>query len=336
MSEPLRARPPAGPSLASANLSAPHVELGPSPHGLTVPTAAAYAGVPTDAVRDSFERAVFARLVPRLLSRAGGGRLLDLGCGDGQVADLAGPALERYVGVDLDPPRSQLDPPRSQAGEWVTHDLRQGLGPVGREPYDLYLATFGFASHLAPSELRRLLRDIAHHARPGSLVALEGLGLHSLEWPRLWSTPPGSARMLPYRLAADVTVHPWGPDELSGLFEEAGIRPLLRRDRTLQAGPKLGENRYWPGLPAMRRGLAALMRGDRSGLDDLGAPLPPLPAHPAGIFHHALATRRAALVNSSGRRDPRRLARAVWALEPASSAGLGHGLLVVGRVGQRA
>lgn len=306
-------------------MSAPEVELGPSPHGLTAPAAAAYAGAATDTVRDSFERAVFARLVSGLLSRAGGGRLLDLGCGDGQVAELAGPALEQYVGVDL-------SPPSSAPGEWVTHDLRHGLGPVGSEPYDVYLATFGFASHLAPSELSRLLREIARHARPGALVALEGLGLHSLEWPRLWGTAPGHARMLPYRLATDVTVHPWGPDELSGLFEEAGIRPLLRRDRTLQAAPKLGENRYWPGLPAARRGLVALMRGDRSGLDDLGAPLPPLPAHPAGIFHHALAARRAALLNASGRRDPRRLARAVWALEPASSAGLGHGLLVVGRV----
>jgi len=157
--------------------------------------AEAYAVQGHDGMREAFEVSFFARLLPRLIEEAGGaGAVLDLGCGDGLAARLCGAELGRYCGVDL------REPPGGIAGEMVKHDLRDGLGPVGREPFDVYLATFGVASHLAPSELRKLLGDIARHRRSGSLVALEGLGLHSLEWPGIWETRPGPARALAYRL----------------------------------------------------------------------------------------------------------------------------------------
>jgi SAM-dependent methyltransferase len=200
--------------------------------------AAPYVVQGHDAVRATFETDWFARLIPGLLAEAGGGELLDLGCGDGMAARLAGGRLTRYLGVDLAPPQDghgRLD--------FLRHDLRDGLGAVGVRPFDLYLGTFGVASHLSPSELRRLLRDIAAHARAGAIVALETLGLFSLEWPRLWSRPPGPARTIPYRLSGEVTVHPWAPAELYAMFREAGIEPLRAHDRTLQAGPKTGEGR---------------------------------------------------------------------------------------------
>ena len=143
----------------------------------TAARAAAYEQQGHDAVRASFELPWLAQLLQRLLREAPGGEVLDLGCGDGAVARLAG--LERYVGVDLAPPESGVD------AEFVAHDLVDGLGPVGPLPFDLYLGGFGIASHLAPGELGRLLQDIAWHARPGALVAIEALGLHSLEWPQL-------------------------------------------------------------------------------------------------------------------------------------------------------
>jgi SAM-dependent methyltransferase len=274
-----------------------------------------------DAVRSTFEAQWFARLIPWLLRRAGGGELLDLGCGDGDVARLAGGGLRRYVGVDLSP--------RSDDPRLLRHDLRDGLGPVGARPFDLYLGTFGIASHLAPAELRRLVRDIARHARPGAVVALEALGLFSLEWPRLWDRPVGSSRAIPYRLATEVTVHPWAPRELGGVFREAGIEPLWARDRTLQAGPKLGEERYWPGLPSVRPALNSLLDGHstRRNHDELVAPLPPLPAGEPALLHHALAACRHALV-----RRALPSAAAIWGLEPRTGGGFGHGLLLVGRV----
>ena len=282
--------------------------------------AASYVVQGHDAVRSVFETGWFGRIALRLLREAGGAELLDLGCGGAEPAWSARVALRRYVGVDLAPPPD---------GCFVQHDLRDGLGPVGARPFHLYLGTFGIASHLAPAHLRRLLREIAAHARPGAIVAIEALGLFSLEWPRLWDRPAGPARTIPYRLAADVEVHPWAPRELGTLLREAGIEPLRAFDRTLQAGPKAGEGRYWPALPAVRDALNALLAGEWNSAHEaeLIAPLPPLPAGQAALVHHTLAARRRALAGA-GRLSP----DAIWALEPTTGGGYGHGLFVVGRV----
>jgi hypothetical protein len=273
-----------------------------------------------DAVRAAFEERAFLRLARRL---AHGRAVLQLGSGDGLAPRLEAIA-GRFVGVDLHPP------PDAQL---IRHDLRDGLGPVGRRPFDLYLGAFGIASHVAPAELDRLLREIATHARPGALVALEALGLRSLEWPRLWDSRPGPARTIPYRLGADVRVHPWAPDELSARFAAAGIRPLWARDRTIQAGPKLGESRYWPGVPPLRAALADLLgevpRPAARAL--LSAPLPPLPAGEGALFHQRIAAWRRRLVVGFAGCDAE-LAHAVWALEPRTARGYGHGLMLVGRV----
>jgi SAM-dependent methyltransferase len=275
-----------------------------------------------DLVRAAFEQGLLARVVPRLLELAGGGALLDVGCGDGLAGRLAGARLTRYLGLDLEPDTAELP--------CAARDLRDGLGPLRPQPFDLYLGYFGIASHLSPAELHRLLHDIARHARPGAVVALEALGLYSLEWPRLWGTAPGPDRSLPYRLAEDVLVHPWAPAELLALFEDAGIRPVSALDRTLQAGPKAGEGRYWRGLPSVRCALNGLLRGE-APTGDLVARLPPLPAGMPALFHHALADRRRELVDRSTKRGPA-LAESIWRLEPPTGTGCGHGLLVVGRV----
>ena len=289
--------------------------------------ARAYALPASDPVRATLEAPFFGRLVPRLLGEAGGGRVLDLGCGDCLAASLAGPGLERYMGLDL------RGPAEGCGEEVVGHDLRAGLGPVGPEPFDLYLATFGVASHLDPGELGLLVSQVAEHARPGALVAFEALGLYSLEWPQLWSTPPGRGRLLDYRLGADVSVHPWAPDELARLFADAGVRPLRALDRSLQTGPKLGEGRYWPGLPPLREAIGRLLGGDEGTepVEAITAPLPPLPAGAAARVHHALADRRREFVPHLGG-GPACLARAVWGLEGRSGGGFGHGLTMVGRV----
>lgn len=279
-------------------------------------------------MREELEEAFFERLLHRVLASAPGGELLDLGCGDGLVARLGGMRLSHYLGVDLRPPATV------ERGAVIPHDLRDGLGPVGRRAFDVYLGTFGIASHLAPEELRRLLGEVASHARPGAIVALEGLGLYSLEWPRLWSVPAGAAaRSIPYRLAAEVTVHPWSAAELASLFESCGIAPLWTADRTVQAGPKCGPGRYWPGLPPLREALTSLLAGALSARarTALAAPLPPLPAGDAALVHHTLAARRRELVRRRSPDGPA-LARAVWALEPPTGGGYGHGVVVVGRV----
>ena len=165
----------------------------------------------------------------RLLDEAHGGEVLDLGCGDGAVARLAAGRLSRYVGVDLAPP----------AGDGhVQHDLREGLGPVGTRPFDLYLGTFGIASHLSPAQLRRLLGDVAAHARAGALVAIEALGRESLEWPQLWEHGARRGADHPLQPGRRRARAPVGAGRAVRALLRAGIEPLRAIDRTLQAGPK--------------------------------------------------------------------------------------------------
>jgi hypothetical protein len=123
-------------------------------------------------------------------------------------------------------------------------------------------------------------------------MAIEALGLYSLEWPCIWGAPPGSARTLEYRLADETKVHPWSPPELAAVMESAGITPLRALDRSVQAGPKLGTGDYWHGLPAVRPALNRLLVGDGALLSALDSPLPALPAHPAASLHRTLHARR--------------------------------------------
>lgn len=277
--------------------------------------------MPTDDVRRGLETPWLARLAGGLVDSAGGRRVLDLGCGGGLGPELG--AVD-YTGLDFRAPGIELPGPH------VLHDLRDGLGPVGHKPFDLYLAGFGLASHLTPIQLKRLLAQIAAHGRSGSLVAMEALGLYSLEWPRLWSRPAGPARTLAYRLGEDVPVHPWSPAELGRLMEDAGMRVLALHDRTVQAGPKTGGGDFWPGLPDLRAALAALLAG-RPATTALTAPLPPLPAGAAAAVHQDLATgRRAAVAAYHG--SPHGLAHRIWALEQGSGGGFGHGLMAVARL----
>jgi len=110
------------------------------------------------------------------------------------------------------------------------------------------------------------------------------------------------------------------------------MKPLVARDRSVQAGPKAGEGRYWR-LPPLRRALDTLLAGTAccEARDALATPLGPLPPGPAAMMHHALARRRRELV-ADRTHESASLARAVWELEPRSGGGYGHGLLVVARV----
>jgi SAM-dependent methyltransferase len=291
---------------------------------MSVAAAEAYACSFDDPVRERFERTFVARELDRLLAMTGGGAVLDLGCGDGLVADLAGDRIESYLGVDLVPPA--VGP---SGARFVEHDLCTGLGPLAGEPFDLCIATFGVGSHLPPERLRALVAELAATARPGAVVALEALGLYSLEWPQLWSTAPGETRTIPYELAADVAVHPWSPVELREVYERAGLRWIGAVDRSVQAGQKLGEHGYWPGLPPLRAGLNALLGHDPAGAGVLGEALPPLPAHPAARVHHTLVERRRSVLARV--HAPVAIAKQVWCLEPRSAAGLGHAVMAIGR-----
>ncbi len=287
----------------------------------------AYSGLTTDCVRGLLERDAFARALGELITRVPGGRVLDLGCGDAMVADILGDRAGSYTGVDLLPvERPDLN------GTLIEHDLATGLGPVGDEPYDLYIASFGVGSHVEPCALDLLINEIRAHGTPGSVVAIECLALHSLEWPALWDSPPG--RSIPYELSATTVVYPWAADELAAVFTSAGFGCLRVLDQSVQFGPKLGDHGYWPGLPELRAGMNALLDGQASGCEAMLAPLPPLPAHPAAGVHHRLAGRRARVVRTAMDLDlePGEIAHRVQDIESDSGGGYGHRVMISGRI----
>jgi len=97
---------------------------------------------------------------------------LDLGCGDGRLADLimvARPSLRRMVALDVSPPmlaraRERFaDDPRVEV---VEHDLAEPLEDLGR--FDAVVA--GFAIHHVTDERKQALYgEVARLLRPGGV-----------------------------------------------------------------------------------------------------------------------------------------------------------------------
>ena len=285
----------------------------------------AYLAPHTDRLREELEARWLADVVGRLLPAGRDARVLDLGCGAGLGPLLPAGGIGEYVGVDFRRPDFALP------GRHVLHDLRDGLGPVGDEPFDLYVAGFGLASHLSPPAAAAAARAGRRHT-PAPVRRWPSRRWACCRWNGRGCGPrrPAPARSLAYALDHDVQVHPWAADELRGQMALAGITTERVLDRSLQAGPKIGEGRYWPGLPPLRGALNDLLEG-REATAPLTAALPPLPAGRAAAVHQRLATRRRELVEAHTG-TPAELAHAVWALERGSGGGFGHGLLAVGRV----
>ncbi len=151
-------------------------------------------------------------------------RVLDLGCGAGQGFDLLTsvrgerdgasdgkrPALldselALYFGVDLSSAMVEQGSRNFEGHPRVRFaqaDLREGLKAVRSEaPFDVYLSTYGSLSHLGSADFEGLLGDIAEHGRDGSIVVLDLIGRHSLEWPGHWAGEEESDRYREYSMS---------------------------------------------------------------------------------------------------------------------------------------
>ena len=101
-------------------------------------------------------------------------RVLDLGCGDGRLIDLARearPTLTEAIGLDNSAPMIALalqrfsTDPRVRINE---HDLALPLPDMGQ--FDLVVS--GFAIHHLPHDRKRsLLREVVNALRPGGVFA---------------------------------------------------------------------------------------------------------------------------------------------------------------------
>ena len=95
--------------------------------------------------------------------------VLDAGCGTGRVArELARRGVD-VIGVDLDPEMLATARRRSSKGRWLEADLASLA--LGR-PFDLVLAAGNVMILLTPGTEGTVIRNLAHHLRPGGwLVA---------------------------------------------------------------------------------------------------------------------------------------------------------------------
>lgn len=227
--------------------------------------------------------------------RAGRGvRILDLGCGAGQGYELLTQIEERdldlaaeheyvlepkqvelYYGVDLSDAmisQGRENYQRHSNVRFEVADLRDGLGEARtKAPFDIYFSSYGALSHLDTDGLRKCIREVAEHARPGALMVLDLLGRYSPEWPEYWKAETESDKVRPYsmsylyppeeRQSGQVETFPirfWTGDEIRALAAELTeetrreVRVLELVDRSIFVGRHLDTREYNTSLPPLR------------------------------------------------------------------------------------
>jgi glycosyltransferase involved in cell wall biosynthesis len=91
------------------------------------------------------------------------GRLLDLGCSDGQFSAKVRELGNEVTGVDIE----KLDGVGERVDRFVEADLEEGIPSDVGEPYDLVLAA-DVLEHVKQPDV--LLREAAEHLRPGGTI----------------------------------------------------------------------------------------------------------------------------------------------------------------------
>lgn len=179
----------------------------------------------------------------RFLEAAGVGkgmRVLDIGSGAGDVAllcgELVGPAGE-VVGTDLARAAVERAEQRARSAGvgWVSFKHGDPADLSFRAPFDAVVGRYVLQFMPDPA---RSLRRIAHHLRPGGIVAF-----HELDWDGARSSPvsPTYDRVCGW---LSRTIEAAGAQvrlgtRLASLFEDAGLpSPTLRMEAIIQSGPR--------------------------------------------------------------------------------------------------
>jgi SAM-dependent methyltransferase len=158
--------------------------------------------------------------VERLLERKESIRVIDLGSGSGEGVELLThipvsdalrsvdkpflldrDAIGSYVGLDISPgmvEQGQINYADWPNARFAEADLAKGFPLLDQEPFDLYFSSYASLSHLTPTQLSRLIRDITEHVCRRAYLVLDLMGRFSPEWPGYWAT--NRPRMLPYNM----------------------------------------------------------------------------------------------------------------------------------------
>jgi SAM-dependent methyltransferase len=265
-------------------------------------------------------RPFLAKLVEQKRDRQEKVRIVDLGCGAGQGYELltqidkpdldlglyhqrvlTSADLDCYLGVDLSESMvahgNQLYA-ANPVMRFIQGDLNEGLAAVADEkPFDLYFCAYGSMSHLETAALQNLLCDTLDHAADGSLIVMDLLGRHSLEWPNYWTATTDAEKYRTYSMSylhrnhrneiapgIEVERFPmryWAGDEIDDLIAAINHHPQQRAtgsrlqiskkfDRSIFVGRHIDTGEYNEQLQPMRRVINRLHEDYmRTDLDEL-------------------------------------------------------------------
>ncbi len=113
-------------------------------------------------------RATVRGVLAALAARAGGGRLLDVGCGTGFVIDLARDLFERIDGVDVTP--AMLERVDLTGGHVRVHEARAEALPFDDATFDM-ASSYAFMHHV--TDHVEILREVRRVLRPGGLFYVD-------------------------------------------------------------------------------------------------------------------------------------------------------------------
>lgn len=213
-------------------------------------------------------------------------RVLDLGCGVGDVSLLAGHLVESggsVVGLDVD--QASIEVASARAAQHGLKTLQFHVADIAQyenaEPFDAVIGRL-ILQHMAdPVEI---LRQAARRVKPGGIVAFQDCspGFNVITWPE--SPKLDAAMTLLAKFAAAAIPQPFAGTRLYHWFAEAGLKDLRVEARVLtEGGP---ESVYYEWLAETIRSL--LPRAILTGLVQPGEYDPDTLA--AEIREEAMAT----------------------------------------------
>jgi SAM-dependent methyltransferase len=197
-----------------------------------VPTAVERAR----ATLGSSDEAIY-RLVARVVRerRQGGGTLIDVGCGTGNLWKFVGAEFDRYLGADV-----VLYEGFPSAGEFCQVDLDNGRVPLPDGAADV-VASVETIEHV--ENPRALVREITRLARPGGLVIvttpnqLSLLSKLSLVLKNRFSAFADGPGLYPAHITALLEI------DLVRIARECGLEPRIYYT---DCGRIPGTARHWP------------------------------------------------------------------------------------------
>jgi len=125
-------------------------------------------------------------ILEKLAARAGGGRLLDMGCGTGFIIHLAKPFFREIHGIDVT--QAMLDK-IERSGNVQLHNSPAETTPFPDNYFDM-VSAYSFIHHV--EDATKVLREAARVLRPGGIFYID-LEPNKLFWQSMSALPAGDA-----------------------------------------------------------------------------------------------------------------------------------------------